>query len=332
MLRNVVKIVLVFTFVICISFTINAQSKTSLQWSTGGLGGGHYVLGSGIAELVREIYPEIDIKVVPGGGFANPTRVNTGESEIALTTTGKDKLAFEGKYPYETPHTNIRSIGASFGDIFIHVLVPKDSKINVLDDIWKNKMKVRIGVAPVGSGDEQALRDILAFYGYTFDDIKKWGGEVFFAGYADAVNLYKDRHIDLSYTHLSPSASAVIDMATSRPSKLIPLSEEVVRKLSEQYGFFPIESQNTFILKEKYPDLAEKDILTGGYGTQIIVNKDVDEEVVYKITKTLCENVDRLIQIIVSAKDFDPKLAWKFVTVPLHPGAERYYREMGYIK
>ena len=66
--------------------------------------------------------------------------------------------------------------------------------------------------------------------------------------------------------------------------------------------------------------------------TTFVVNKDVPEDIVYNRTKAICENTDRVKEIHQSCKTFDPKIAWKDGGGPVHPGAEKYYREMGFME
>lgn len=330
-MKNLTKISMIVALIVCHCLGCSAQPITSFQWAGGSVGGGWYTLAAGIVELIKSEIPEINIKVIPGAGFTNPSRVDSGDIQFAMSSTDKDAMALEGKDPYEYTHKNIRSIGASFSDNYIHVIVPKDMKINVFDEVLINKIPIKIGVSPLGTGEELGLRRCLEHYGYTYDDIKAWGGSIFYAGYADAVNLYKDRHIDLYYTHLAPPAASIIEMTSYRPSKLIPISKDLVKLFSE-LGFYSIESGKAHLPKDMYPSLTDEDVVTTGFGTHIMVNKDVDEDLVYKITKIICENTDRLHQIHSSTEIFDPKTSWQNVTIPLHNGAKRYYKEVGYMK
>ncbi len=136
------------------------------------------------------------------------------------------------------------------------------------------------------------------------------------------------------------------------------VDEFSLRKILEIYGvsyrdirgwggrvFFAGYSNAASLLKEEdyaysrgviprsvYPDMMDQDVMTPVMGTVIICHKSVPEEVVYAITKALCENKDRLPEIHKSMKVFDPETAWKGSAAPLHPGAERYYKEQGYMK
>ena len=103
--------------------------------------------------------------------------------------------------------------------------------------------------------------------------------------------------------------------------------DDLLQHFKKEYGF----GIGT-IRKEMYPGIITADIPTATMGTAIIAHKSLDADVAYKIVKIICENKDRLPAIHKSMTVFDPATAWKDLPAPLHPGAERYYKEMGYMK
>ena len=86
------------------------------------------------------------------------------------------------------------------------------------------------------------------------------------------------------------------------------------------------------IPKSVYPDMLDKDLVSPVMGTVVICHKSIPDDAVYAITKSICENADQLPQIHKSMRIFNPKTAWKNMPAPLHPGAEKYYKEAGYLK
>ncbi len=97
--------------------------------------------------------------------------------------------------------------------------------------------------------------------------------------------------------------------------------------MKEKYAF-----KKGIIKKEMYPGVLKQDIPTASMGTVIICHKSVDPDVIYEITKIISENKDRLPAIHKILGAFNPPTAWKGMPAPLHPGAMRYYKEMGYLK
>jgi len=170
----------------------------------------------------------------------------------------------------------------------------------------------------------------LEYYGYTYDDVKSWGVKIFFAGYAEEINMFKDRHIDVAIVNIAPPAAMIEEMSIARDIKLLEFPKDLVEYLTKEYAFSG--GTKGVIHQSSYLKFLDKDIITSGMGSEIIVNKDVPDEVVYKIVKVLCEKAENLPLIHSSMKDWVPEEGWKWVSVSLHPGAEKYYREMGYLK
>lgn len=323
-------IIIALSFFLFLNFITLASEPVEIEWVSGSVGGGWYSMAAGIAELIKEFAPEITIKVLPGGGMANPIRVGSGEVMLGWGVNPFDYMSFNGIAEYKDSSPNLRAIGASFSDSAIHVVVDKDFPYNTVDDVIKNKMSIRIATEKYGSSDEFTFRKFLEYFGYTEDDVKKWGGEVFHTGYAEMTNMFKDRHVDMAFFNMGPPGSNVLEMAVSRHIKILQFSKEVVQYFADKYKYE--SGEKALLKKEMYPNILEEDVLNPGQAVEITCNAELPDEVVYKITKIICENTDRLAQIAVKMEVFKPSEGWKLVAVPLHPGAEKYYKEMGYMK
>jgi TRAP transporter TAXI family solute receptor len=235
--------------------------------------------------------------------------------------------AMKGSEPYDKTYPDIRCIGGSFSDNNLHWAAAKDTGTKTIQELIEKKAPIKITVGTVGTSDEFSLRKALESYGVTYKDIKKWGGKVFFAGYSDATSLLKDRHVDYAFANIAPPAAYLLDAKMGRPLRLLPFAESVLDYLHEKYAY-----TQGVIPKSAYPDMLDQDLISPVMGTVAIVHKGVPDDVVYEITKAICENEERLPDIHKSMGIFDPKTAWKNMPAPLHPGAERYYKEMGYMQ
>jgi len=304
-----------------------AVKPITLEWSCGSVGGGWYTMGAGIAEIVKGNVSEITIKVIPGGGTLNPPRVGEGKALMGWGLPPFVACAMNGVEPYKKKYPDIRSIGGSFSDNNLHWAAGKDTGATTIEELIAKKHPIKITVGTVGTSDEFSLRKILEGYGVTYADIKKWGGKVFFAGYSDGSSLLKDRHVDFAFANIAPPAAYLLDAKMGRPLRLLKFSQKTLDYLHEKYAY----SQGV-IPKSVYPGIADADIVSPVMGTVAIVHKSVPDDAVYAITKAICENEGRLPDIHKSMHIFDPKTAWKNMPAPLHPGAEKYYKEMGYMK
>ncbi len=306
-----------------------AQPKVkpiTLQASAGGVGGVWYIVLAGLAEIVREKVPEISIKVVPGGGLINPPRVAKGDVQLAFVFPPQAAATYAGRDPFSEKTPDIRMIAGGFGDNFVQFAAAEETGLISFDDWMKKKYPLKIAVERKGTTDEWTLKLALSYYKYGYEDVAKWGGKIINTGYSDQTTMMKDRHVDALWGNIAIPAPAIQDSLLSRKIKLLPLPEDLIKWMADKYalarGEIPVGAYG----------IVNKPVPTVLHITSLAAHVGVPEDVVYAITKTICENPDRVRAIHASAKTFDPKVAWKNLGAPLHKGAERYYKEKGYMK
>ncbi|OGR13372.1 MAG: TRAP transporter [Desulfobacterales bacterium RIFOXYA12_FULL_46_15] len=314
---------------------VKLTNPATLSWVAGGVGGGWYVQAGGIAAMISEKEPKLILKVIPGGGLVNPVRISNGTEDIGWGITFVDKMAYSGMEPlFEKPNPNVRSLGGIFGTYYVHIMAAQDQGIQSLSDI-EDKIKagkaIKIAIPMKGTSDLPLIENILQSNNIFETEIKKAGGKVFQANYADMVNLYQDRHVDIIATHLALPASAITEMRVSRPGKLLNIPDQCIDSLSKTLGTLPKSSEMHIIPKGTYKDQSD-DVSTVTSTGELLVGSHVKDEVAYTITKILCQNIEELYKINNANKTFIPEKGWVNVAVPLHPGAEKYYKEAGYMK
>jgi uncharacterized protein len=335
------KTMVVLSMVVGLASAIPGNSRAeeltpmTLSWVAGGVGGGWYVQAGGIARMIAEKEPKLIIKVVPGGGVVNPVRVSNHKDDLGWGITFVDKMALTGTAPiYKTPYPNVRSLGGIFGIYHVHFMAAKDKGITTVGEMAemvKAGKAIRVAAPMKGTSDLPLVNEILKFYGISLDAIEKAGGKVFHAVYADMVNLYKDQHVDFVFTHLGLPGAAITEMTVSRDSTLLSMSDACVDHLHTTLGTLSRDSGRSMIPKGTYKG-QDSDVTTVVSAGELLVNKDVSNLVAYTIIKIICENIDEFHNMNPANKNFIPESGWKNVALPLHPGAEKYYREAGFMK
>ena len=304
-------------------------------WIAGGMGGGWYTVAGGFARLVQEKEPRITIKVIPGGGVGNPVALDQGEADFAWGVGFVDKLAFNGTPPlYQKGYKNIATIAGTLSTDYYHFLAAKDQGITTMEQFAqkvKRGEKVKVAAPMNGSSDFVMATIVLEFYGISLDMIQKNGGTVVQAVYGDIPNMYKDRHVDYSIACLGIPGAIMTEMAMSRPSVLLSQTDALLDYCHEKFGTVARSTGLTKIPGGSYTGI-DNDVVALCHSTEILVSPKVPEAVVYTFTKILNENKDFLVQLLASYKVFDPKTTASSVQAPLHPGAERYYKEVGTLK
>jgi len=305
-----------------------AQKKVKLTFTSGGVGGEWYVMSAGVADMIKEKAPWIEMTVLPGGGTLNNVRVGTGEVESGWGLNPFVVASLKGEDPYKEKYPDLRVLGGSFGDTYCQFMVAEDTGITSIDELVKKKYPMKIGVGRAGVSGEWAFRKFMEkYYKVSYADIKAWGGTVALTGYPEIATNLKDRHLDFGYINIAPPAAVIQEAALGRKLTLLPFTKEQLEFMKKEMGL-----SSGVIKKGAYPGVLKKDIPTAYMGTVFMVHQKVGSDVAYEITKILSENASRLPDITKCMADFKPEIAWKDMPAELHPGAARYYKEKGYLK
>lgn len=284
----------------------------------GSVGGEWYVLCGVIAEMLTPEFPNTNIKVATGGSVSNPLNVSAGKVEIATTQDNvfADALAGLGPYKVEGKVQDIAGL-LRLGEIYMSVfLVDEKSKYESIAQIVENKMPIRIVTADKGASPALATDRVLEAYGISAEKIKEWGGSVSYVSYSEATALIKDGHAD---AYCGPIMPATLELAVSKKLKPLPLDASIIEKLHKTYKY----GMST-IPAGKY-DFIKKDVRVITENPVLVVSTKLSDDVVYRITKTICENPQRIQNTSITYKTWTPELAPQVVGGPLHPGAIKYY-------
>lgn len=314
----------------------DALKPATYSWTAGSMGGGWYTQAGGMATIVKNNVPEITIKVIPGGGTKNPPLVDNAQNEFGWGVGYVDKAAYDGAAPlFDRAYKNIRGLAGNFSVDFYHFLAAKSTGITTIDElVAKVKAGEKINLAgPMPGTSDRVLTSLLFenYYGISYEQIEKNGGRVIYATYGDMVNLFKDRHVDYAIATLGLPGSAITEMAISRDSIILEASEDLVKYSASTYGTVAFESGLNVIPAGTYKGI-DRDVRAIGHSTEIIASADLPDIVAYSFVKSLMENIDEVKSLNPSFQKYFSAETAINTMIPLHPGAERYYREAGILK
>jgi len=322
MLKRIVLSALVLAVAFCFGPSSARAEQKFLRMFSGPEGGSWYPLGSAMMAIIEK-NTGISTSNGPGGGVGNCKAVNAGRADLGWTYTHTAFNAYSARGKFKKKNTNLRHLMSLYPGVF-QMAVPKSSKIYTVSDLADK----RIVPGKVGFSGTVIAERVLAAYGITFDSIKKNGGQVSYVGYSDSAALMKDGHSDCYMAVTSCPQSTIIDLMFRPGIRFLPIDKAHMEKiLKAEPGLMP-----TVIPKGAYKGV-DKDIPTVGTVTCIVVNKDVPDDLVYKIVKTLYANWPELAKVKKKAiENSKPENAAMGARIPIHPGAMRYYKEMGYVK
>jgi TRAP transporter TAXI family solute receptor len=307
-----------------------AGAQQSLTWTAGAVGGGWYAISGGMAELLRE-KAGLNIKVVPGGGTQNPVLVARGEAELGMGLPPLLDAAAKGADPYKgQAMPDLRALAGNMSLNTFHFYVGAETPFAAMtmEQIFKGKKPIRLAISKPGSSDVWVFEKVMEFYGTSYKDWEAGGARFFRGSYTEQAGAFKDRNVDGTFTFLALPGASITEASVGRSLKLLPFPEPLLAHL----GTFGLGKGT--IPANTYPKAANagEPVVSATMGTTITVSTKMAPALAYTITKTLNDNADRVRKIHGSLADFDPSRAYLALGVPLHPGAERYYREKGYLK
>ncbi|HNX29320.1 MAG TPA: TAXI family TRAP transporter solute-binding subunit [Syntrophomonadaceae bacterium] len=283
------------------------------------------IIMNGLAECVSKSYPDSVVTIVPGNFGTNVTRMNNSEADAAITDSAFVKAAIDGKEPFDQKMDNLAGIAYLYSSS-LHLIADKNLGIDSFDEIIKNKMKLRISVGLAGGSSDKYFTQLLAEYDLTKDDYNKWGGEILYQDIATGVQMMTDNRIDAMVMGSFVPTPNVQELSKNKDIVLLKIEPKIIDSMCAKYGYnkssFPAGSYS----------FVNEDLDCINSNTIFITPKNSSEENVYQITRSICENHEYLQTVHSSlaktaAGDFVNKL-----DIPLHPGAEKYYREAGIIK
>jgi len=306
---------------------VAAPGAAAQTWEmvAGALGGGWYTMATGLSAIIQENNPGLTIRVVPGGGLGNPTRVQNGVSQIGFALDFLTSEAVKGAEPYRAPHDRIAHIGVGYSPTEHHMLRRIDGGPTDMRAIL-TMPGLRIGAPQGTSSDTLTLVYILRHFGTGFDQIRANGGRVVQGSYSDLAAAYIDGQIDHVYVALARPAAMVNEIQRSRrAATLVPFPQEVKDHLSRTYSF----GQGT-IPAGTYPaPMQTGQVPVTTMDTVLVVPTTLPEEGVYRMVRTIIQNRARMPAIHPSMEAFDPAVACRYPGAPIHPGARRAFAEAG---
>jgi TRAP transporter TAXI family solute receptor len=200
---------------------------------------------------------------------------------------------------------------------YFQVVATAASKVNSYADI-KGK---RLVAQSKGNTAEAITATVLKLNGFDYSGLSRMN---FQASYTDAVSMMKDGHVDVFTLGTTAPASAVMDLASARDIKLVPVDDKTMdgmRKMNQGYSKLIIKAGT-------YPK-QDKDVPVIGYQTHLIVSCDMPEQVVYNMVKTMAQNIPAMSAVNKAIGELTPKMMAADAGIPMHPGAIKYFKEVG---
>jgi TRAP transporter TAXI family solute receptor len=297
------------------SGAIPANAQEFINVLTGGTSGVYYPLGVALSEIYGKNIDGVRTQVqVTKASVENLNLLQQGKGEIAFVLGDSVKAAAEGdaNAGFSKKLDKLRAIAAIYPN-YVQIVASQESGIKSFADL-KGKS---LSVGAPKSGTELNARAIFGALGMSYEDL----GKTEYLPFGESVELIKNRQLDATLQSAGLGVASIKDLATSVPITVVAVPAEVAQKLGAPFQAATIPAGTYEGQKEDVPTLAITNIL--------VTRADVSDEQAYQMTKQLFEHLDAMVAAHNAAKSIKPEDGAKGLPIPLHPGAERYYKEKG---
>lgn len=302
-----------------LSGTALAQQQQFVNVLTGGQAGVYYPLGVALSQIYGQAIPNArSTAQVTKASAENLNLLQSGRGELAFSLADAVSDAWNGNAEagFTRKLDKLRGLSATYNN-YIQIVASEESGIKTLADL-KGK---RVSVGAARSGTELNARAIFKAGGLSYQDLAK----VEYLPFGESVELIKNRQLDATLQSAGLGVASIRDLATAVKIVVVPVPADVVAKVGDAAYQPAIIPANTY-------GGQTADVPTAAIPNFLVTHAGVSDDLAYQMTKALYDNLDKMHAAHNAAKAINRANAVKGMPVPLHPGAERYYKEVGVIK
>jgi hypothetical protein len=304
--------------------TAAAQWKPEVKFLKIGVssaGGDWFRAGAKFATLLPEALPGVATTTLIGGAVVNVSRLGKGEVQLGFTFAPYPEEGYHGRGAYKEAFTNIRLVASNLGRVsVIACFVLKDSPIRTLQDL-KGK---RIVAGDRGWGTTALAEAVMTAAGMAPDTFRAQGGTISYTSITDRSKALQDRNVDAIFIPAQVPYPDLMVVQQAVGLRAIPFPADVVDRA---IGLIP------GAIKARVPrglyGVVDAELPSPGFYQQLVADAGLSDELVYRLTKFWWARVKELGEVAPSIDQADPKIAMEGATIPFHPGALRYYKEIG---
>ena len=306
-------------FALAAAASIPAQADTFVRMASGPSGGSWYPLGAKIMQVMEENIDGISTSNTSGGGISNVLSVNGGDMEIGFSYAHTTANGYNGVGKFDKKQPNVRHFATLYGSMF-QVAVREDSDIKTFADM-KDK---NISPGKAKWTGTAFAESILNHYGITFDSIRENGGTVHHVAYTESVALMKDGHIDVFLAATNMPQASFLELEQSPGIRFIGLpKDDQAAIIAANPGY--IEGT---MPAGVYQSIGE-DLNSLGIVVNMVVHKDLPDDLVYNMCKVFWANHATFAEVKSVWNRVKQEDALAGVAIPVHPGAQKCYDELG---
>lgn len=298
-----------------LALAAGAAQAQQVRLMTGPQGGVWVPLGGALKNMWEKAIPGLSVQTMPGAGIANIRGVDEGKADVGFGNSISSVDGINGVAPFPQKVTKVCQLANLYPQYFQMVALASSGVNGVAD--MKGKT---IAVQPRGNTAEAISQHILKAVGMSYENVKV----SFVNSYTDAASMLKDGQAQVFTLGTTIPASSVMDVAAGRDIRLVPVNNDIVaamKKINAGYARGVIKAGT-------YPK-QDKDVDAIVYSAHLVVSCAMPADQVYTMVKTMVANLPDMVAINKAMAGLTPKMMAEDIGVPFHPGAVKFYKEVG---
>ena len=323
------KLLVLLLVLAMLSVSLSALADDFLVFTTGGTTGVYYAFGGEIAALLTAKIDGLEVTAqASGGSKANILAITQGEAELGWTQNDVMSYAYQGTEDFNNQKVETFSAIAAVYPEVVHLVIAKDSGITCVEDL-KGK---NVGIGAVGSGVYFNAIQILEIAGLSLNDITPH-----YLSFAESADSFQNRQVEAFFAVSGFPNASIVDVALKRPVSLLTFEGAQLEELQSKYPYYVTD----VIPAGTYNGL-DADVAVPAISAVLVASNSLSEELVYNITKTLFECKDELTNAkksyisaenaILGVPTSESDISAGVTGGTFHPGAVKYYKEIGVMK
>lgn len=316
MKRRISIVILIAILMVALSNLVACEEEVeeidgvNIIIGTGGLSGTYFPIGASITSIITKYVRGVDaVAISTDGSVANVRLMKKGEIDILLGAANSLYVAYNGLPPFDHPFKDLRGIAVLYPEVF-HFIVLKNSGVK---SIYELKGK-KVAVGSLESGNRRTAKELLSIHGIEFDEI-----EPIYLSYRDSIIALKEGTVDCVIIGAGIPTVAVVDAASQLKINLLSVDSSLFSNYENLNYLTP------FVIPEGTYIGIYQDVFTVSSPALLATSADMDETLVYNITRTLFEHLDKIKRTHPQGANIKRNNIYSGMSIPLHPGAKKYY-------
>ncbi|MGI6337439.1 MAG: TAXI family TRAP transporter solute-binding subunit [Clostridiales bacterium] len=316
-MKRTLALLLAALLLVTFALTGCSAQKTNLKLATGSATGTYYAYGAAFTQVLSANIQGLTFDVQStGASKANIYNLADGEVDMGIVQNDVADYAYRGVDLFDGEQiTDFVAIAGMYAEVCQVVGTPNMTSIADL----KGK---RVSVGDIGSGTEFNAKQILSAYGISFDDIT-----VHNLSFGDSATAFKDGKIDAFFCTAGAPTTAIVELATTNALNILAVDDEHAAKLIADYPFY-----TQFAIPRGSYKGVDADVMTVAVKATLVCKKSLSDDLVYKITKALFEKKADITTAHPKGAELDAAYAVAGISIDFHPGAAKYFKEVGAMK